>query len=186
VTSHDVEGFRNERLYDFLNNNGVHDTEPRIKLAFLCLLTAVGIPMVFAGEEFADQHDLPLRHPQKQVGPVNFDRAEQPWRRRILEYVTRLAHLRTSHEALAVNDTAFIHVDFTEGKRVLVWQRGRPATGNLIVVVANFSDYGTPDPLSPDAGRPRHQKWSLRGPDSANTPLNGLITAAPPRLLMWV
>lgn len=44
VTSHDVEGYRNERLDDFLNNNAVHDTEPRIKLAFVCLLTAVGPP----------------------------------------------------------------------------------------------------------------------------------------------
>ena len=32
--------------------------EKRIKLAFACLLTAVGIPMILAGEEFADQHDL--------------------------------------------------------------------------------------------------------------------------------
>jgi pullulanase len=56
VTSHDVEGFRNERLYNLLNDNGVWETERRIKLAFVCLMTAVGIPMIFAGEEFADQH----------------------------------------------------------------------------------------------------------------------------------
>jgi len=37
---------------------GVIDTERRIKLAFVCLLTAVGVPMIFAGEEFADQHDF--------------------------------------------------------------------------------------------------------------------------------
>jgi hypothetical protein len=85
------------------------------------------------------------------VDPVNFDRAEEPWRRRTLEYVIRLVQLRTTHDALAVNDTAFIHVDFSEGKRVLVWQHGRPATGNLVVVVANFSDYGTPNLLAPDA-----------------------------------
>ncbi len=151
VTSHDVEGFRNERLYNFLINNGVHETEQRIKLAFVCLLTAVGIPMILAGEEFADQHDLRLVHPEKQVDPVNFDRLADPWRRRLVDYVAQLIRLRTSHDALSVDDTAFMHTDFAEGKRVLAWQRGRPDTGDLIVVVANFSAWGTPDPGSTSA-----------------------------------
>ena len=80
VTSHDVEGFRNERLFNFLHNNGIVETEQRIKLAFVCLMTAVGIPMIFAGEEFADEHDLVIRHPEKQVDPVNFDRRKDFWR----------------------------------------------------------------------------------------------------------
>jgi hypothetical protein len=41
-----------------------------------------------------------------------------------------------------MNDTQFIHVDFSEGKRVIVWQRGN-RVDQLVVVVANFSDYGT-------------------------------------------
>jgi hypothetical protein len=85
VTSHDVEGFRNERLFNLLNNNGVCETERRIRLAFVCLMTAVGVPMIFAGEEFADQHDFPVVHPQKQVDPVNFDRLQEPWRRRVFD-----------------------------------------------------------------------------------------------------
>ncbi len=141
VTSHDVEGFRNERLYNFLNNNGVIETEARIKLAFTCLLTAVGVPMIFAGEEFADEHDLIVRHPQKQVDPVNFDRAQDEWRQRVLTYVRRLIDLRTQTDALAVNDVKFIHVDFNDGKRVLVWQRGREGVDAPVVVVANFSDF---------------------------------------------
>ncbi len=149
VTSHDVEGFRNERLYDLLNNNGIVHTEKRIKLAFVCLMTAVGIPMIFAGEEFADQHDLPVRHPEKQADPVNFDRREDAWRRRVFEYVSRLVKLRTTADALAVNDVEFLHVDFHEGKRVLVWQRGRVGTDDLVVVVANFSDFETVNPFDP-------------------------------------
>jgi len=149
VTSHDVEGFRNERLFNFLNNNGIVHTEKRIKLAFVCLLTAVGIPMIFAGEEFADQHDLPVKQPQKQADPVNFDRREDDWRRRVFDYVSRLVKLRTTSHALAVNDVRFIHVDFNEGKRVLVWQRGRLGIDNLVVVVANFSDFETANPFDP-------------------------------------
>jgi pullulanase len=150
VTSHDVEGFRNERLFNFLQNNGVAFKEKQIKLAFVCLLSAVGIPMILAGEEFADQHDLPIRHPEKQTDPVNFRRMEDPWRRRIFDYVARLVQLRTSSAALSTNDTRFLHFDFTPGRRVIAWERGA-AAGELVVVVANFSAWGTENPGSPDA-----------------------------------
>jgi pullulanase len=158
VTSHDVEGFRNERLYNLLNNNGVWETERRIKLAFVCLMTAVGVPMIFAGEEFADQHDLPVVHPQKQIDPVNFDRLQDPWRRRVSEYVARLVRFRARSGALAVNDTEFIHVDFEEGKRVLAWRRGRPGVDDPVVVVANFSDFETARPFDP-ASEYRVSNW---------------------------
>ncbi|MEV0614553.1 alpha-amylase family glycosyl hydrolase [Nonomuraea sp. NPDC050404] len=142
VTSHDVEGFRNERLYDFLNANGVRQTEERVKLAFACLLTAVGIPMILAGEEFADRHDLAVTHPSKQVDPVNYDRMEDPWRRRVFTHVSRLVKLRRQAPALAVNDTAFIHTDLTPGRRVMAWRRGGPGQ-DPVIVVANFSGYAS-------------------------------------------
>ena len=141
--SHDVEGFRNERLFNFLLNNGVVFTEERIKLGFACLLTAVGIPMIFAGDEFADQHDLGVSNPAKQRDSVNFERVDEPFRRRIFEYVGRLVKFRTSYEALSLNDTDFIHVDFDDGKRVLAWRRGRPGSDHQVVVVANFSDFAS-------------------------------------------
>ncbi|MBD1935515.1 MULTISPECIES: alpha-amylase family glycosyl hydrolase [Cyanophyceae] len=150
LTSHDVGGFGNERIYSYLTNNGVVDTENRIKLAFVCLLTAVGIPMILAGDEFADQNDLSTSDDhKKQVDPVNYSRMDDDWRKRIFGYVSRLVKFRTTSDALAVNDTNFIHVDFNEGKRVIVWQRGKDE--NLVVVVANFSEYGTPDPNNPNA-----------------------------------
>lgn len=145
--SHDVGGFENERLYSYLDHDGVVWKDRQIKLAFACLLTAVGIPMILAGDEFADQQDLPqLTDTNKQLDPVNFDRMADPWRTELFQYVARLVRLRTSHPALRVNDTTFLHVDFTEGKRVLAWRRGRPDVDDPVVVVANFSDWGTPQP----------------------------------------
>jgi pullulanase len=143
VGSHDVEGFRNERLFAFLHNNGIVFKEERIKLAFTCLLTAVGIPMIFAGDEFADEHDLSVSHPPKQRDAVNFERLAEPFRRRVFDYVARLVKLRTTSEALAVDDTDFIHVDFNNGKRVVAWRRGRRNSEHQVVVVANFSDFVT-------------------------------------------
>ena len=157
LTSHDVEGYRNERLFNYFVNNGVTDIEKRTKLAFVCLLTAVGVPMILAGDEFADQHDAfdsqgrVTQDGGKQIDPVNFTRLGDTWRTRVKDYVARLIKLRTSYVALAVNDNNFLHVDFNDGKRVLVWQRGLAGSDQQVVVVANFSDYGTPDPFSPGA-----------------------------------
>lgn len=133
------------------------DVEKRTKLAFACLLTAVGVPMILAGDEFADQHDLfdaqghVTQSQGKQVDPVNFARLGESWRGRVKDYAARLVKLRTSYDALAVNDIEFIHVDFNAGKRVLVWRRGQPGADKQVVVVANFSDFGTPDPFNPNA-----------------------------------
>lgn len=157
LTSHDVGGDENERLYNHFKRNGVFPAEPRIKLGFACLLTAVGIPMILAGDEFADEHDRfdagghVSEEGGKQVDPVNYSRLSDDWRTKIKDYVSRLVHFRTSYDALAVNDTDFIHIDFDGGKRVLVWRRGRAGSDSQVVVVANFSDYGTPHALSPGA-----------------------------------
>jgi 1,4-alpha-glucan branching enzyme len=144
ITSHDVAGYRKERLYDFLGHNGVYEKEQRTLLAFVCLLTAVGIPMIFAGEEFCDQmdrHDLDVNMGrEKQIDPVNFARRDEPWRRRVFDRNKRLIALRKRSEALGVIDTKFIHMDFSNGRRVMAWVRGDAEKHNLVVVVANFSE----------------------------------------------
>ena len=58
---------------------------------------------------------------------------------------------RTSADALSVNDTDFIHVDFNDAKRVVVWRRGQPGSDRQVVVVANFSDFMTANALSESA-----------------------------------
>jgi 1,4-alpha-glucan branching enzyme len=138
VTSHDVEGFRKERLYNFLDNNKVTDIERRAKLAFVCLLTAVGIPMIFAGEEFCDEMDLDIAH--KQTDPVNYERKSQDWRSRVFNYMANLVDLRQKCPALGVDDTSFIHVDNSRDGKILAWTRG---TTQPVVVVANFTDQDT-------------------------------------------
>ncbi len=166
LTSHDVEGFRKERLFTMLQRSGLsgQDLQKRIQLGFACLLTANGIPMFLAGEEFADQNDLfdasgnVTEGGGKQVDPVDYSRLHDPMRRSVFEYVSRLVHLRTSHPALGVNDTDFIHVDFNDNKRVLAWRRGT-AGQNPVVVVANFSDYGTPNGLTDPAAEYVVHNW---------------------------
>jgi 1,4-alpha-glucan branching enzyme len=158
IGSHDVEGTHKERIatmfrYQFPHRNS--EIERRVKLAFACLLTAVGIPMILAGDEFADENDLfnirghVSNDGGKQIDPVNFSRLEgdrNEWRRRVLEMVKRLITLRKTHPALGVNDTSWLHMDFTPGRRIMVWQRG--TADNPVVVVANFSAFETDSPFN--------------------------------------
>lgn len=141
ITSHDVEGVAHERLCNYLWNCGVSDVERRAKLAFVCLLTSFGIPMILAGEEFCDEHDLPIV--KKQVDPVNWSRLEDSWRRRVFDYVKRLVKFRTTCPALGSNDASTFHVDQSRGGRIVAWKRGGDDV-SPVVVVANFSDEDTP------------------------------------------
>jgi len=146
VTNTDTDGTSNDRLFNFFQRFDVANWQDRTKLAFVCLLTAVGVPMIFAGDEFADAMDFDLqsarRDDEKQSDSLNLSRLDDPARKHIFAYVSRLVKLRTTHDALAVNDTEFIHVDFEESKRVVVWRRGKTDQAP-VVVVANFSDFAT-------------------------------------------
>lgn len=140
ITSHDTEGYRKERLYNFLSNNNVYDIERRAKFAFALFLTAVGIPMIFAGEEFADQMDRPISN--KQADPVNYERKAQDWRTRIFNYVANMVAFRKNCPALGDNNTKFIHVDASRGGKIMAWKRG--GQGKIpVVIAANFTDSDT-------------------------------------------
>lgn len=148
ITSHDIEGYAKERLYNFLVNNDVWDVAKRAKLAFALLLTSVGIPMIFAGEEFADQMDRSIDMSKKQTDPVNYERKNDgEWRQALFGYVANLVKFRTKCPALGENDTDFFHIDQSRGRKIMAWRRGRTGDGRQpVIVVANFSDEGTPGP----------------------------------------
>ena len=143
ITRHDIEGYRKERMCNFLRNNGVADVLRRAKLAFALLLTSVGIPMIFAGEEFGDEMDRSADMGQKQTDAVNYDRKDDgAWREELFGYVAGLVRLRTKCPALGEDDTEFFHVDF--GGRIMAWRRGGVGEGKMpVVVVVNFTDRAT-------------------------------------------
>jgi len=147
LTNTDGDGTDNDRIYNYLDRMGVSLKDKPLKLAFVCLLTAVGIPMILAGDEFASPMSFKLTDPNvtdaKQMDPVNYDLlSTDPWRKEIFDFVSKLVKFRTATDALSVDDTAFIHADFDMGKRVMAWKRGGPGQ-DPVVVVANFSDWGS-------------------------------------------
>ena len=145
IGSHDLTNDEfSDRFYSWLDDRGVILKDRPIRLAFACLLTAVGIPMILAGDEFADERDIAIQEStgrNKQIDPVNYDRFADGWRRELFAYVARLVKLRAAAPALGRNECQLIHVDTTDGRRVAVWQRG--VTPDLVVVVANFSDFAS-------------------------------------------
>jgi hypothetical protein len=83
--------------------------------------------------------DLPSR---RSPGHAGDDRRE-------LAGIDRLGDLHVGAGGQrAVNGIDFIHVDFNDGKRALVWRRGRPTSDEQVVVLANFSDFSTPNGLT--------------------------------------
>ncbi len=145
VTSHDIEGWHKNRLYNFCKDNGIWDIERRAKLAFVLLLTSVGIPMIFAGEEFADQEDQSLDMSRKQDDPVNYSRKNDGgWRQALFAHNANLVRFRISCPALGTNNTDFFHVDESRGGKIMAWRRGPLGGSGPVVVVANFTDDDTP------------------------------------------
>jgi pullulanase len=142
ITSHDTGGDAiNQRLYNYLARNGVGDKKPRVKLAFAILLTSIGMPMIYAGEEFCDEQDRVAEHPFKQVDPVNYGRllhSDAGWRWELFEYVSRLVKFRTESDALSGDSVDFMHWDFSGDRKIMAWVRGGGET-LPVVVVANFS-----------------------------------------------
>ncbi|HVZ72708.1 MAG TPA: alpha-amylase family glycosyl hydrolase [Polyangia bacterium] len=143
IGSHDLTNDQfSKRFFDWLQDRGVWDKAPRFRLAFTCLLTAVGVPMILAGDEFAAAQTGAITgnaDEDKQIDPVDFRSKYDPWRLDLFNYVGRLVRVRASTPALARNECAIIHVDATPGRLVVAWTRG--VSPNLVVVVANFSDF---------------------------------------------
>ena len=119
----------------------------RLRSAFCLLMTAVGIPMILAGDEFGDVHDLDHRNWRlKMSDPVDWDRRDTSPNNLDLWYkVATLIDLRKTHPALLRNEIEFFyfHPDFdrSEGARVLAYCRTqyRPlGESEQVVVIANL------------------------------------------------
>ena len=117
----------------------------RVRSAYALLTTSVGVPMLLAGEEFADIHDTNHYDWQlKMSDPVDWNRREHTGHRQTAAAVSDLFWLRGGHPALQRNEVEFLHfhptIDDNDGTRVFVYCRtaGKtPGSGGQVVVVAN-------------------------------------------------
>lgn len=122
------------RLFLKLGEKGILDVEAylRAKLGALILLTAVGIPMIWMGEEFGEY--VPLT---EKSNKINWTLLETDANKDLLNYYKTLIQLRKTNAAFFSPNVEFFHEDHENG--VLAFLRF-DTEGNGAVVVLNLSD----------------------------------------------
>lgn len=125
-----------QHLLRELGDRGIFDQAAfrRAKLAAVILITAMGVPMLWMGEEFGEhkRKSETVTQPKKIAWPL----LEREMNRDLFEYYKGLIALRKQHAALQSDNIEFFHEN-PEAK-VLAYVRWNDA-GDRVVVVANFS-----------------------------------------------
>jgi 1,4-alpha-glucan branching enzyme len=140
LATHDRERvFRElgDSLRDSSASRGIFDEAAfrRAKLGAVVLMTAMGVPMLWMGEEFGEhkRKSEKVTQPNKIAWPL----LEKDLNRDLFEYYKKLIALRKENPALQSDNIEFFHED-PEAK-VLAYVRWNDE-GSRVVVVANFSD----------------------------------------------
>lgn len=145
IANHDQSHLRNE-----LEHGGVSEDKiwRKAKLGYATTLTAVGVPLIWMGDEFGQ----PGERSSEKSFPVQFNLLNNAPNRDLCNYVGGLARLRRQTAALKTDNLEFTHLD-TDNK-LLVWKRWAD-DGSVVMVVANFGEnsfesYNVPN--FPDGG----------------------------------
>ncbi len=104
----------------------------KAKLAAAVTLTAVGVPMIWMGEEFGETWDKSI-----EPRPLHWELLENTSNADLLHHYSGLIYLRKTSGPLKTENIEFFHLD--QARKVLAWKRWDDA-GSVVVVVANFSD----------------------------------------------
>lgn len=121
------------RLMKILGENGIlgEGAYKRAKFGASLLFTAVGLPMIWMGEEFGEYSEL-----KETQNKINWQLLETPENKELFERYKTLINLRKSNPALQTANVSFFCEDADQG--VLGFLRYTD-DGNLIAVVLNFS-----------------------------------------------
>ena len=126
-----------ERVLRELGNCGIFDAPAfeRAKLAAALLMTAMGIPMLWMGEEFGEyqQKSEDVTKPRK----INWSLLSSDQNHDLFEYYQKLIALRQQTPALQSDNIKFFYEN--ADNKVLAYSRWDEQNSH-VVVVANFSD----------------------------------------------
>jgi 1,4-alpha-glucan branching enzyme len=129
LTNHD-----HNRLMVELADRGIFDAEAfkRAKLGAVLLMTAVGVPMMWMGQEFGE-------YKSKTPDPAKIDWTllQNDLNQELFEYYKGLIALRKSNPALYSENIDFFHEN--PDSKVIAYGRWN-GEGSRVVAVANFSD----------------------------------------------
>ncbi|HCF28959.1 MAG TPA: alpha-amylase, partial [Cyanobacteria bacterium UBA11049] len=129
LTNHD----HNHLLVD-LGDRNIFDEEAfkRIKLGAAILMTAIGVPLIWMGEEFGE-----YKPKTPESAKIDWTLLGHDLNRSLFEYYKGLVNLRKNNHALYTENLDFFHEN-PEAK-VLAYSRWNDE-GSRVVVVTNFSE----------------------------------------------
>ncbi|MCC3585338.1 alpha-amylase family glycosyl hydrolase [Microcoleus sp. PH2017_30_WIL_O_A] len=123
-----------DRVFSELGDRGILD-EPafkRAKLGSVLLMTAVGVPLIWMGEEFGEYKAKTIEQAKIDWTLLGNDMNKGLW-----EYYKGLIHLRKNNQALYTENIDFFHED--PDSKVFAYTRWNDE-GSRVVVVANLSE----------------------------------------------
>ncbi|NJR21446.1 MAG: alpha-amylase [Richelia sp. CSU_2_1] len=129
VSNHD-----HDRVMTELGNRGILDEAAfkRAKLGAVLLMTAVGVPLIWMGEEFGEYKGKTIEQAKIDWTVLANDSNKNLW-----EYYKGLIHLRKNNQALYTENIDFFHED--PDSQVFAYTRWNDE-GSRVVVVANLSE----------------------------------------------
>ena len=140
-----------QRLMYELGTAGILDDKAfrRAKLGAALTMTAVGVPLIWMGEEFGEPSDKSL-----DPRPLHWDLLKNERNADLYHYYSGLIYMRKTVGALKTEHIEFFHLD--PEHKVLAWKRWDDG-GSLVAVVANLSDDSLSDYAIP--GFPDNGDW---------------------------
>lgn len=122
------------RVFSELGDRGILDEAAfkRAKLGVALLMTAVGVPLIWMGEEFGEYKAKTIEQAKIDWTLLGNDMNKGLW-----EYYKGLIHLRENNQALYTENIEFFHED--PDSKVFAYTRWNDE-GSRVVVVANLSD----------------------------------------------
>lgn len=129
LTNHD-----HDRVLAELGDRQILDEEAfrRLRLGAALLMTAVGVPLIWMGEEFGE-----FKHKTTDPAKIDWTLLGGDLNRGLFDYYKGLIALRKSNHALYTENVEFFHEN--PDAKVLAYTRWNDE-GSRIVVVANFSE----------------------------------------------
>lgn len=125
-----------QRLMRELGDRGIFDQDAfrRVKLAAVILMTAMGVPMVWMGEEFGEyqRKSEDVTQPKR----INWSLLNNDQNQDLLNYYKKLIALRKHTPALQSDNIEFFHENPTA--KILAYVRWNDQ-GSRVVVIINFS-----------------------------------------------
>ncbi|QSJ14262.1 DUF3459 domain-containing protein [Nostoc sp. UHCC 0702] len=158
-----------------LGDRGIFDKDAftRAQLAAVLLMTAMGIPMLWMGEEFGESQAKSENVTQPK--PISWSLLANAENHDLFEYYQKLIALRRQTPALQSGNIEFIHEN--ADAKVLAFHRCYE-WGSSVVVVANFSDQNLNQYQIPDFPKAEHWRdWFTNSEVEVGE--DGIITDLP-------